>query len=115
MFKKLTLLLFSFEGRLSRARFWLGVAILWSACTAAAGTYVASGMDEGGLVWFPLAALFFYCNLALLTKRFHDLSEPTQAQLAAWSQTIVLIGWALVAIVSFKGANGPNRYGPDPL
>ena len=112
--------LFSFEGRINRAKWWfmfllgkvigvtIGVsvfAIFYSILGATPLSIVPVLLGVVGYLW-PL--------LAVSAKRWHDHNK------SAWWVLIQLIPgigavWAIVELGCLKGNLGPNRFGPDPL
>jgi uncharacterized membrane protein YhaH (DUF805 family) len=119
--EKLTDLLFSSKGRISRMTLWkytfaiLGITI---------GFYIVpllltpnSSLSDSILsVWYCVFLLFslfvFITQIIIIIKRCHDLN---------WSGWRIL--WSVVPFASIifsiliafeKGTDGPNKYGPDP-
>jgi uncharacterized membrane protein YhaH (DUF805 family) len=161
-------LLFSFQGRLNRAKVWLfslAAFVAWSVFVVVAISLVAAGQAsttgpsaEGNvhlqkvldsallpvLLTCVFAALAFYCGMAVFAKRLHDRGKT------AWWLMVFILGpalidllggvmsmqdtdvgtdlggvcvlaatgvylWGLVEFYLLPGAQGDNRYGPDPL
>lgn len=128
-------LLFSFDGRIGRARyFWtycLGIA-LYIVGLMAALLYVRVPIDSetGVLIRLALAPPFVWIGLALTAKRLHDFDMsathlvwiapitmavsvvPPSALSNALSVASGLIGtWLIIK----RGTPGPNRYGRSPV
>ena len=135
-------LFLSFDGRINRARFWVGAVILlaiWFIIDAIFGNSTLGAI----LVTLVILALF-YPSYAVAAKRFQDRDKPGQTALyglvpllianllqifgltgtpeapnpLAWICSIVTLGvgiWFLVELGILKGTTGSNRYGPDPL
>jgi uncharacterized membrane protein YhaH (DUF805 family) len=120
----------SFEGRINRAKWWLGVVILiivqgivYYIIASAMGvgaidTSNPAAMDEfmskGGLPVGIAALILLYPSLAVYAKRWHDRGK------SGWWTLIGLIPviggiWILIELGILRGTNGPNQYGPDPL
>ena len=119
-------LLFSFQGRVNRARFWLvhvgvlvvemilfaitgGAAILAGDPNAAAASMGGAGI-VAALIFIPI----FWVSLAIAIKRYHDRNK------SGWWIFIVLVPvigalWYLIECGFLPGTSGPNEYGPDPL
>ena len=126
----------SFEGRLNRKPFWLGLlamaVVIWilefiifsmfggsammsidanNPDAAAAMTTAMSGM----MVPFSILFLvFLWPTLAIYTKRWHDRDK------SGWWSLIMfvpIIGglWFLIECGFLRGTDGPNRFGNDPL
>ncbi len=126
----------SFEGRINRQPFWLGllamVVVVWilefilfsmfggsammtidanNPDAAAAAMTAMSGMIV------PLSILtlvFLWPSLAIYTKRWHDRDK------SGWWSLIMfvpIIGglWFLIECGFLRGTDGPNRFGDDPL
>jgi uncharacterized membrane protein YhaH (DUF805 family) len=110
-----TYLLFKFDGRINRAKFWLGMVILWAA-NAVLGTIILSGRDSSILFALAIVASFvlIWPSLAVSIKRWHDRDK------SGWWVLIVLVPfigwiWALVETGFLAGTPDRNQYGPDPL
>lgn len=106
-------LLLQFDGRINRAKYWLGVVILWVLSIIA---YVlVSALDSvGAILAFLVWIAIIWPALAIQIKRWHDRGK------SGWWILIVfvpLIGslWALIECGFLPGDDGPNEYGPDPL
>jgi len=134
-------LLFSFRGRINRAKFWLGTLIQ----LGVTGTLivVAIAADFPSLfVWVVVSVSLaaFYSALAVGAKRLHDrdksawwvlllyvlpnaldrvASRPPIADTpGGWILFLVSLAlwiWALVELGCLRGTIGQNSYGPDPL
>ena len=103
----------NFTGRAARSEYWF-----WTLFTIIV-SIAASLID---LVLFPDAALsplnslaslaMLLPSLAVSARRFHDLDRT------GWWLLLVLTGIGVIVILiwfCFKGTDGPNRFGPDPL
>jgi uncharacterized membrane protein YhaH (DUF805 family) len=137
-------LLFTFDGRINRGKYWLGVlfivllyiaaAIVFSILYAAAGE--TAGMVVGGVVAFAAFIAAIWMTFGIVIKRLHDREKPGLWSLVFIVLPSVLSGagtalggigavlslaslaisiWALVELGCLKGTTGPNKYGPDPL
>jgi uncharacterized membrane protein YhaH (DUF805 family) len=120
-------LLFSFEGRINRAKFWLvllGIAavevIVLSATggsaylTAADPTMVMQSMSSTGYIPLIIFIPLFWIGLAVNVKRWHDRDK------SGWWILINLVPvigglWSLIETGFLPGTRGSNRFGPDPL
>lgn len=134
-------LLFSFRGRINRAKYWLAVliyviylSILWSIAfwqELEGGAFVAlavfalpiwvSGFvvgikrlhdrDKSG--WW---VLLFYFGPQVLNGLATAAGETEQIlSLLLSTAAFALTIWALVELGFLRGTPGPNRYGLDPL
>ena len=120
-------LLFTFRGRINRAKFWAGVIILWVVSIvinlAIAEVFVTRYDPQqvfptmaplAWTVWLLAAVAIAYMSLAVFAKRWHDRDK------SGWWSLIILVPfvgsiWALVECGCLPGTEGPNRYGADPL
>jgi uncharacterized membrane protein YhaH (DUF805 family) len=127
----------SFDGRISRQPFWIGVLILVAIEIAA---YYALSERLSSILGLLLA----YPEFAVFAKRGHDRNVP------AWVAALVMAGAVILALMDLfglagtterrstafmvvgipvvitfvillvdfglrRGTAGPNQYGPDPL
>ena len=131
--------LFSFDGRINRAKYWLMVLISLLVMGIAFGLLFAMGFSTIG---FVVAGVFYlgllYCGVAVGAKRLHDRNKSGWWLLVFYLLPNVLSGvgtmsgsatlngvmslasfailiWALVELGCLRGTIGPNQYGPDPL
>lgn len=126
-------LLFSFDGRIARGRYWmaqlvliaaimvLGIGIslmIFGASKATEGATSEGGMAAlgmGGVLLFGLLMLpCMWVSLAIQTKRWHDRDK------SGWWMLINFIPyvggiWSFVECGCLQGTIGANRYGDDPL
>jgi uncharacterized membrane protein YhaH (DUF805 family) len=123
--------LFSFSGRLNRARFWLiGIAseivliVVVGILTVVGGGSMDMAADGsmptigggivGGIVAFVVMVAVAWIGLAVGVKRFHDRGKT------GWWVLIVLVPvigglWYLIECGFLRGTIGANAYGPDPV
>lgn len=124
--------LFSFDGRLYRAKFWLIIVVtdiamfvLLGILTAVTGGSLEMGPDGatpsiggggigGGLVALVIVVAAVWIGLAVGVKRYHDRGK------SGWSALIALVPvigglWYLVECGFLRGTPAPDVYGPDPL
>ena len=123
--------LFSFDGRLNRAKFWLiliatdiAVFVLLGILVAVTGGSMTMGEDGsmpsmgGGVIGNLVALVIFvaavWIGLAVGVKRYHDRGK------SGWWVLIVLVPvigglWYLIECGFLRGTIGPNAYGPDPV
>ena len=136
-------ILFSFNGRINRGKFWWGylVATLISLAIMGVASYLlpwdqmmvlgpdgAPVLDEAGapqmnfenVSWGP-AILFgvgllmsMVMGFALMIKRCHDRGKSGWWSLIAM---IPIVGgiWLIIDLGIMEGDEGPNQYGPNPL
>jgi uncharacterized membrane protein YhaH (DUF805 family) len=107
-------LLFAFDGRINRAKFWLGIVIVWVAVFVFAGIAGALNSSFGWLMFSIVYVGVIWVGLALSIKRWHDRDKSGWWVLIGFIPIIGAI-WALVETGFLEGTQGPNQYGPDPL
>jgi len=131
----------SFEGRISRKTFWIGIAVLIVAELAA---YLIAEALQGDRLSAIVDLAFIYPEFAVAVKRAHDRDLPiwilvvffggeavldllTVLELSGSGEqpsvvslfiavpfTVLLV--ALLIELGFRrGTIGPNQYGPDPV
>ena len=137
-------LLFSFTGRINRAKYWLVVVILlvyWvvmgTVIVLAFGVSAFTGTGAPLLIALIAFLLPFWIGLATGVKRLHDRNKSGWWLILFWIVPGMLTGggsamgetaglipslagaalslWGLVEIGFLRGTSGPNNYGPDPL
>ena len=117
----------SFEGRINRAKFWIGslvLWVLWILVNVVLSTMFGMQYAEGEifpvmgpvawLVWVIIAIALTYATLAVWAKRWHDRDKSGWWSLIAFVPIVGAI-WILVELGCLPGTEGPNRFGPDPL
>ena len=140
-----TFLFFSLDGRINRAKYWIGSLLIGA---AGIGTMLlivwAVGLSEASVKFaIALALALMYPTYAVMAKRFQDRNKQGALALfgivplilsnllytfdvfdAAKPTTVsqifdlALVGisiWLLIDLGILKGTQGPNRYGADPL
>lgn len=137
-------LLFSFTGRINRAKYWIGVVVLlvyWmvvgTVIVLAFGLSAFTGMGAPMIIALLAFLLPFWIGLAIGVKRLHDRNKSGWWLILFWIVPSMLSGggtamgetagfipnlaaaalslWGLVEIGFLRGTSGPNNYGPDPL
>jgi uncharacterized membrane protein YhaH (DUF805 family) len=141
----LSSLFLSLDGRINRAKFWLGMVVL--AVISFAATYMIVllvGVSQGAIALSAAVAFALaYPSYAVMAKRFQDrdkpgfltllllipsyganllytfgvfdLDQPSASAKATDAIVAVVFLWFLVELGFLRGTQGPNRYGPDPL
>ena len=108
----------SFDGRINRAKFWAGIAVLVVVGIVAQILDAILGLQVGeeglGVISIILGVASIYFALALYAKRWHDRGK------SGWWSLIVLVPligaiWVLVELGMLEGDRGSNNFGPDPL
>jgi len=120
-------LLFSFQGRVNRAKFWLinlGVIVAEAIVFGVAGGSAMITDDPAnmtmpsfgllGIIGVLVFIVLFWVSLAVAVKRWHDRNK------SGWWVFIALVPviggiWYLVECGFLPGTTGANNYGPDPL
>lgn len=120
-------LLWSWEGRIGRGRFWLGVVlvILMSMVFGFIATLLGVPIDTGmgpvaeeisaaGALYLLAAFLAVaYAQLAIYAKRFHDRGKSAWWVLIAFVPVVGFL-WVVIELGMLAGDPGPNIYGPVP-
>jgi uncharacterized membrane protein YhaH (DUF805 family) len=123
----MTTLLFGFQGRTNRAKFWLvalAIFVVEAILFAVLGSNVAMADDPQealarmgpvtSIVLLLFGILVTWISIAVGIKRFHDRNKS-----GVWILIIFVpvIGglWYLIECGFLRGTTGPNDYGPDPL
>jgi len=123
----MTSLLFGFQGRANRAKFWLvalAIFVVEAILFAVLGSNVAMSDDPQealarmgpvtSIVLLLFGILVTWISIAVGIKRFHDRNKS-----GVWILIIFVpvIGglWYLIECGFLRGTVGPNDYGPDPL
>jgi uncharacterized membrane protein YhaH (DUF805 family) len=74
-------ILFSFRGRIGRAKYWIGFAATIATAFLTLFLLAEANRPTGGgsivLLGFPLGILFLWFHLAVTTKRLRDAGFPT--------------------------------------
>ena len=105
-------MLFGFDGRIDRGKFWTGMVLIFVASIIGLGL-IAIG-HPGAIV--PAVMVFIgavWASLALYVKRLHDVGR------SGWWVLVGLIpyigGLILLVWLGFASGNyGENDYGPQP-
>ena len=101
--------LFSHEGRLNRARFWLWNLLL-------EGVWIVAGLMFELLypgLGVVASLITLYPGIMLSIQRAHDLNRSGHF---CWLLLIPIVNIVPAIMLGFfKGTTGPNGFGPDPL
>jgi len=131
-------LLFGYQGRIGRARFWLGVGINFIGLLVGFALTIA----VNGIFLLIFFAAFLISRFMVAIKRLHDRDKGDwwavlffivpvllNGRINGWSpfggfgetvETVIRIAagaisrWGLVELGVLPGTNGKNAYGPDP-
>ena len=103
-------LLFSFQGRITRAQWWGGQALL---CLFAAPFVFAGIFLKSPVLWTAAAVVGAIPAAAISIKRCHDRGR------SGWFNLVALVPglnfWHLVEVAFLRGEEGENQYGPSPV
>jgi uncharacterized membrane protein YhaH (DUF805 family) len=123
----MTNLLFGFQGRTNRAKFWLvalALFIVEAILFAMLGSNIAMSDDPQealarmgpvtSIVLLLFGILVTWISIAVGIKRFHDRNKSGVWVLIIFVPVIGSL-WYLIECGFLKGTTGPNNYGPDPL
>lgn len=115
-------LLFSFDGRINRAKYWTGVVVIIAIEIVALVISTVLGFVLGnnivttivGILALIVCVVMIWPSIALGVKRFHDRNK------SGWWVLIALVPvigglWYLIECGFLEGTKGPNQFGPDPL
>jgi len=108
----LSQILFSFEGRINRAKYWgYSVLLILVVCIGLGLDMVTTG--ELGVFYIITAVATIWPSIAIAVKRCHDRDR------SGWFVLVSLIPlvsiWYLIEVGFLRGTSGSNQYGPDPL
>ncbi len=99
--------LLGFEGRINRAKFWIG----WIAAIIVlyASIFIGISFDDDYAMWlFIILAAWIACAVSI--KRLHDVDRS-----AWWLFAVILVPFFALALGLLPGTEGDNRFGADPL
>ena len=110
-------LLFSLEGRIGRAKFWLGQLVLFVIAFVAWLALIPGMATENIVLLLVPVALFpfsLWMSICISGKRYHDRGK------SAWWILICLIPivggiWQFIELGLLRGDDGTNEYGPDQV
>ena len=121
-------LLFGFQGRVNRAKWWLVAlaifvvemivvaAIFGGAALSGDPQQMAAAMGGpiAGIVIFVMVVIATWIHIAIAVKRYHDRNK------SGWWVLIIFVPvigglWYFIECGFLRGTPGPNAYGPDPL
>jgi uncharacterized membrane protein YhaH (DUF805 family) len=129
-------LLFGFQGRINRAKYWIAAVIYVVAMLIGGLTSFVLGF---GVPFFVVAGIVYIAmivsGIAIGIKRLHDRSKSGWWLLVFYLLPGVLSGlgasiglqtifglaslaisiWMIVELGFLRGTPGANQYGPDPL
>ncbi len=106
--------LFSISGRINRKPYWMFLLVMLAVLVAVEFMTGDINNENVSGATTVVSLLSIWPAIAVQAKRWHDMDR------SAWWLLINLvpfIGGLVVLIVCgfFRGTNGANRFGPDPL
>ena len=113
-------LCFSFSGRITRTKFWIGQGILWGVIFAVLLLLIVAvphpvsdnGNSAAVFLFFVIYLPCSWMHFAVAIKRFHDLDH---SGLYVLFFLVPVVGLLLFLFLGFaKGDTGENRFGPEP-
>lgn len=69
--------------------------------------------DDYIILYLPVILVALYASFALGIKRCHDRDKTGWFMLVNFIPVVCL--WPIIELTFFKGTEGPNKYGEDPL
>lgn len=69
--------------------------------------------DDYIILYLPVILIALYAAFALGIKRCHDRDRTGWFMLVNFIPVVCL--WPIIELTFFKGTDGPNKYGADPL
>jgi uncharacterized membrane protein YhaH (DUF805 family) len=115
--------LFSLKGRIRRATFGLGIALIFSLWWAAVSQmFAVQEASQQYAAWALVLGLVVigssYCFYALCHKRLHDLGHPGYFALIVVLVSFFLLGLTIIPLILLgvlKGQTKSNAFGPPPV
>jgi uncharacterized membrane protein YhaH (DUF805 family) len=132
-------LLFTYQGRVNRGKYWLAVlvfVIAWIVVGIVAWALSVVSYILGAIVAVLILIASIVCGVFVGIKRLHDRDKSgwwlaffylVPAVLQGIGSTMDSVGfilslagfaisvWAFVELGCLRGTSGPNQYGSDPL
>lgn len=105
-------ILFSFEGRINRAKYW-GYNIMLAIVMGIIAVLDVAITGQISAIYIIAAVLSIWPSFAIAIKRCHDRDRSGWFVLVALVPLLNL--WYIVEIAFLRGTIGSNRFGPDPL
>ncbi len=104
----------SIDGRISRSTLWLKYFVPILIIDVIIAIWAAADPTTGNIVSLIVGLILIWPGIAVTVKRWHDRDK------SAWWLLLILVPvigwlWAFIELGFFKGTDGPNRFGPDPL
>ena len=116
----ITDILFSFQGRINRAKWWLGAILggVIGAVPYVAGAIMSDGFQRLNAVSIALIVIgvliMIWTGLAAGVKRCHDRGKSGWWMLLALIPFIGSI-WMFIELGILEGQSEPNQWGENPL
>ena len=109
-------LLFSFEGRIPRWKYWLaflGIAVVVVLILVATGILFGRNVPFAEGYIFSFCLIYFWMYLAISVKRWHDRDKTGWWVLI---RMVPFVGplWEFIELGCLRGTLGDNHFGADP-
>ena len=115
--KNLQSMFLRYDNRLNRKRYIMRSIILWALVSVISGLigFIADAVHVSAISQLGnvISIASMIPNFMLLIRRLHDLDRPTWWCIGALIPVVNLV--LAIYVLVFKGTDGPNQYGPDPL
>lgn len=116
----ITDILFSFQGRINRAKWWGGIILgsVLGYIPVVVGAFMSNGFQNANILALALAAIgvviMLWTNIAASVKRCHDRGKSGWWVLLAIVPFIGAV-WMLIDLGILEGQAEPNQWGENPL
>jgi uncharacterized membrane protein YhaH (DUF805 family) len=99
-------LLFGFQGRMPRGKFWLAILFSWAPPIAVVALFPPTWLPHWAIV--PAVICWAWVRLTAAIKRLHDLDIS-----GWWAISVLLIPMLPIIILgAFRGSTYENKHGP---
>jgi len=106
-------LLFTWNGRITRCRYWeyIGIVIVIGICASIIGHYLPYNMSK--ILQATYNIIMLYPHYCISSKRLHDLNKPGWITLGLLVPYLNILLFIYIAFA--KGQGGLNKYGQEPM
>ncbi len=107
-------LLFKFDGRINRAKFWIGNLVLFAIYFVFVSLALILNSALGWGIFLVSFVAIVWISFAVAIKRWHDRGKSGWWVLIG---VVPLVGplWMFIETGFLEGDRGDNQYGADPL